>query len=250
MGCLTAGKGIEMWLSQIKVHKSWNEFLTDNVKAELESIEQKVGNNYTPQSELVLRFMEMDIDSIKVAILGQDPYKPAGIANGRAFQPSNLTNWGDTFRQVSLKNIVRAIYTAYNEIEEYEDIPNYSTIVSEIESGEFKLKQPVEWFNSLEKQGVLFLNTSLTCKIGESNSHEHIWRSFIPNVLRYIAKRNPDIIWFLWGKSAIDKLQYIGNIEAKAYVSNHPMMCSIKYKEDFLKNPCFKNTMGIIDWLG
>lgn len=239
-----------MWLDEVDVHSSWGEFLTKDVVNQLENIERLIGSDYTPNCHNVLRFMTLDIDKIKVAILGQDPYKPEGVANGRAFQPYDLEDWYDTFRQVSLKNIVRAIYKAYNDIEYYEDIPRYSEILQEIIMGDFNIKRPKDWFDSLENQGVLLLNTSLTCEIGESNSHEHLWRNFSNQLLRFISKSNPDIIWFLWGKSAINKLKYVGNINAKAYVSNHPMMCSSKYKEDFLKSRCFKDTMHIIDWLG
>lgn len=239
-----------MWLSEVDVHSSWRGFLNDKTVKQLENIERKVGSDYTPDCYSLLRFMELDLDKVKVGILGQDPYKSEGVANGRAFQPSDLEDWYDTFRQVSLKNIVRAIYKAYNDIEYYEDIPTYSEIMQEIILGDFNIKRPRDWFDSLENQGVLLLNTSLTCEIGESNSHKHLWQEFSNNLLRFISKSNPDIIWFLWGKSAINKLKYVGNIEAKAYVSNHPMMCSSKYKEDFLKSKCFKETMHIIDWLG
>lgn len=237
-----------MWLD-IKVHDSWKEFLTDSNIRLIDNIEHEAGLDYTPDEDKVMRFMTLDLNKIKIIILGQDPYKPAGVANGRAFQPSDLESWTKPFRQVSLKNIVRAIYAVHNNITEYSDIPNYSDIAKEIYNGDFYIKEPKDWFNSIEEQGVLLLNTSLTCRIGESNSHKHLWVEFNKRLLDYIRRKRPDIIWFLWGKEAIDKLKYL-NRDAKVYTSNHPMMCSESYKEDFLKNPCFRETKNIINWLG
>ena len=70
--------------------------------------------------------MGLDINNIKVVILGQDPYKPEGIATGRAFQPSNLVFWSQKYRQVSLKNMLRLIHKNYFGIEEYSEIVPYS----------------------------------------------------------------------------------------------------------------------------
>lgn len=140
------------------------------------------------------------------------------------------------------------IYKNINNIENYSDIPSYKAIVSEIITGDFTLKEPKEWFDSLEKQGVLFLNTTLTCKIGVSNSHKKVWEDFSKKLLTYINTQNKDLYWFLWGKEAISNKEFIKN--GKIYTSNHPMMCSEKYEDDFLKGSCFKDTMDIINWLG
>lgn len=248
-------------LEDVNIHSSWEEFLTDGIKAELKSIEQQISNeDYTPDRDCVLRFLGLDLNNVKVVILGQDPYKPYGVANGRSFQPADLINWKDPFRQVSLKNIVRLIYKTYNNIEKYTDIPKYSVVAKKIDSGEFDMRQPEEWFDSLEEQGVLFLNASLTCRVGESNSHRDIWENFTSMVISYIARKNTEAKWFLWGKEAQDKVPYIvvgrskaglsPRIKDCAVLSRHPMMCSEKYEDDFLKSDCFKVTMNKINWLG
>ncbi|HBD63006.1 MAG TPA: uracil-DNA glycosylase, partial [Clostridiales bacterium] len=63
-----------------------------------------------------------------------------------------------------------------------------------------------------------------------------------------ISEKNRDIKWFLWGRQAEEKSQFIKH--GKFYISRHPMMCSEKYDDDFLRNNCFKDTMDIINWLG
>lgn len=237
-----------MLLNKDLVHDSWNGFLTQSILREIADIDGMIGTDYTPPADKVLRFMSLNLDKIKVIILGQDPYKPEGVANGRAFQPLNLTSWSQSFRQVSLKNIIRNIYASYNDIEEYSKIPYYQDIVTKIVLGEFPIKQPYNWFDSLEEQGVLLLNTSLTCKIGVSNSHKGIWYDFSHELINYIAKQRTDLAWFMWGKEAAIYKQYIPSGEI--YVSRHPMMCSEEYADDFLRNPCFKETRDIVNWLG
>lgn len=238
-----------------KIHSSWNNFFNSDIINKLDRIEQQIGTDYTPSTDLVLRFAQLDIEHINTVILGQDPYKPAGVANGRAFQPTNLTDWSQPFRQVSLKNIVRAIYAAYNNITVWGLIPSYKDIVYEMEIGKFKMKQPVEWFNSIEEQGVLLLNTSLTCKIGASNSHKEIWAKFTQELIKYIAKnaenKKDALNWFLWGNEAASYSPSIAQFNNnKMFISRHPMMCTQTSKDDFLYNTCFKDTKDIINWLG
>lgn len=231
------------------MHTSWNGFFNDSIRYELARIEREIGTDYTPSQKDVLRFSKLDLNNIKVVILGQDPYKPEGVANGRAFQPNGLVNWSQTFRQVSLKNILRAIYATYYNITDYDLIPSYKDVVNKIEHGKFNIKQPVEWFDSLENQGVLFLNTSLTCKIGESNSHKEIWRHFSYECIYYISARCKNLDWFLWGKEAQQYETRIAN-RHRIFESRHPMMCSKSYEDDFLKSKCFRYTKDKINWLG
>ena len=234
-------------------HSSWNEFLTDEILELLNSIEKQIGNDYTPKKENVLRFMKQDLAKIKCVWLGQDPYFSMYgdnhfVANGKSFQPDDLKDWNQKFSQVSLKNIVRLIYKSENNITFYNDIKKFNDIKKEINSGVFKILPPKEWFNSLEKQGVLFLNTSLTTKQGTANAHKNIWAEFSQKLLNYISEKNPNIHWFLWGNEACQKAQFIKH--GILHQSNHPMMCSESKENDFLKSDCFSSTKDIINWLG
>lgn len=232
--------------------ESWNDFLTKDVIETLNGIEREIGENYAPEGNNVLRFMENDLDKIRICIIGQDPYysveKGELVANGRSFQPANLADWAEPYRQGSLKNIIRLIHKTYAQIEDYKDIKKYREIVLEIKSKEFDIKNPQEWFDSLEKQGVLFLNRYLTTEIGTPNAHREIWNVFGAEVFRYIDKMRPDMIWFLWGKEAIACSLYIEN--GTIYECRHPSRCSSKNEDDFLKSNCIEETRNIINWLG
>ena len=229
---------------------SWNEFLSNDILIMLKRIEKQIGDDYTPDDINVLRFLHMDVKNIKVVILGQDPYHSTykdnlKVANGRAFEPENLYDWHDKFRQVSLKNIIRLIHKSINEIEEYDDILKYNEIVKEIDYGRFNLKRPHDFFNSIENQGVLLLNTAFTTKLHQANAHKKLWEPFTIELIKFLNSK--DIYWFLWGKNSLDYEEYIEGIKI---ISNHPMMCSKKYENDFLKSSCFKDTKNIINWLG
>lgn len=229
-------------------HPSWDAFLTEDVSKLLSSIETAIGEDYSPIQNNVLRFLETDFSNIKIVILGQDPYPEKGRATGRAFEVGDLNTWDQPFRQVSLKNIVRLIYKTINKIEQYEHIPKFSEIVNEIKSGEFPFATPSQLFKSLEEQGVLFLNTSFTVYPGKPLSHFEIWQPFTNRLISWISNEEPNLSWFLWGKNAI---AYKALIESgKFYESRHPMMCSAKYPDDFLKNKCIYETMDIINWIG
>jgi uracil-DNA glycosylase len=236
-----------MKLTPKNYSKSWEKFIIDNNEKILE-IEEKIGDNINPEPENVLRFLNRDLNSIKVLILGQDPYPEKGRATGRAFEVGDLHSWNEKFRQVSLKNIVRSIHSVYSGYEEYEEIKKFSKIQEEIKRGEFNILPPDELFKSWENQGVLLLNTYLSVEAGNPGSHKEIWEDFNKSLLKYISEKNKDIKYFLWGKHAESRKKYIKSGEL--YISRHPMMCSSKYKEDFMKNPCFKETRNLINWLG
>lgn len=185
----------------------WQNLL-DNNKELLDSIRTKLkedsdcGFEITPPENLQLRFTSQDLASVKILILGQDPYPQSGVATGRAFEVGTLHSWFDNFRNTSLKNIVRAIYAAKND-----KILKFSEIQQEIKNGNFNILPPDELFESLEKQGVLFLNTAYSCRVGNPGSHIKLWEPFTTNLLSFIAKENPEILWFIWEALPKNKLK-------------------------------------------
>lgn len=230
------------------ISSSWEDFLTEDIIKRLEEIENKIGTNYTPSKEKIMRFLTTDLNKALVCIVGQDVYYQPWVATGRSFEVGGLTSWNSMFRQVSLKNIVRSIHRSYRGIEKYEDIKKYKDILKEINDGSFPILAPNKLFQSLEEQGVLFLNSYLTCEINKANSHRYIWEGFSIQLFRYISREKPELKWFLWGNEAIAKKQYIP--DGVFFESRHPMLCSSKFEDDFLKSNCFKDTMNVINWLG
>ncbi len=231
-----------------KYAPSWSGFFTGEILRELERIEEKIGYNHTPCRENILRIFNTNLNKAKICIVGQDVYYQPGVATGRSFEVGGLTDWNTPFRQISLKNIVRLIHKNYNGIEDYRGINKFTEILMEINDGKFRILPPDNLFESLERQGVLFLKTYLTCEINRPNSHRHLWEGFAQKLFTYISEQKPDLIWFMWGNEALSKKRYIK--QGTLYESRHPMMCSEKYDDDFLKSNCFKDTMNIVNWLG
>lgn len=239
-----------------KVHKSWKGFFTSDMVEQLKEIEKKISKTpFVPHEDNVLRFLGQDLSTVKCIWLGQDPYYEMYgpnnyVANGRSFQPNNLHNWGDTFNQKALQNIVRLVYKNHNNITNYDDIPKYTEIRSLINTGAFSIKQPQEWFDSLERQGVLFLNRYLTTEQGKNkgNKHRKYWKDFSVNLIKYICEVNPNIVWLLWGNEACSVVNYMTE-DISTIQCNHPTYCSIKKSNDFLKSDCFKK-INSINWLG
>ncbi|NLG88834.1 MAG: uracil-DNA glycosylase [Clostridiaceae bacterium] len=229
------------------IDSSWHDFLNGGGFEMIDGIAAETGDNINPEAGKVLRFLKVNLDNVKVVILGQDPYPQKGAATGRAFEVGGLTSWLQNFKQVSLKNIVRLIYKSYNRISSYEDILPFKQIQREIETGRFPILPPDKLFESWENQGVLLLNTSFTCIPGVPGSHELLWHDFSCRLLSYISSRI-DCHWFLWGKSPLQRMMHIK--KGIFHISRHPMLCSSKYDDDFLKSDCFLKTFDIINWLG
>lgn len=237
-----------LFLSQVKPDPSWDSFLNSNTFEILQKVEKEILENLgqplsmiTPPSHYVLRFLSMPATQIKVVILGQDPYPQRGVATGRAFEVGNLVSWQSTYRNPSLKNMIRAIYKAYSE-----EIRKYSEIKTVIGQN-FHLLPPNQIFDHWEKQGVLFLNTAFTCAIDASNSHSHIWQEFTHALLSYIAEQSPKAVWFLWGNNALEITQGLP-IQNQIF-AYHPSRCHPRDK-DFLYGHvnCFEKTKDIVQW--
>ena len=145
-----------------KADKSWLSLFSSSQEV-LESIFSAVSEApYLPENERVLRFSRMPLSSVRVVILGQDPYPQPGAATGRSFEVGTVSSWTQPFRQSSLRNILRAIYAAY----EGEPLA-WSAVREKIARGEFRILPPDRLWDDLEAQGVLFLNAYLTVAPGK-----------------------------------------------------------------------------------
>ncbi|PLX94828.1 MAG: uracil-DNA glycosylase [Desulfuromonas sp.] len=229
--------------SKVKFHNSWANFLTSKNIECIAGIEKKLGNNFTPDKLKVFRFLESDLSKTKVIILGQDPYPQRGVATGRAFEVGGIQSWSQLKKNTSLQNILKIIYKNHcNETE----IPKIDKVRKGIQTKDFSIKPPHELFENWEKQGVILLNTALTCEINKPNSHANYWACFVQKVIDYIAHKAPGAEWFLWGNNA--KRFGLNIDEAKKHKSSHPRLNSKKEGSFFNENH-FSLDLEV-DWLG
>lgn len=131
----------------------------------------------------------------RVVIIGQDPYHGAGQAHGLCFSVKE----GVT-PPPSLKNI-------FKELEDDLDIP-------QSQSGDL-----TAW----AKQGVLMLNTVLTVREGQPNSHKGMgWESFTDRIISELDRKSNTVVFLLWGANARRKAEIIKNPLHKKLVTVHP----------------------------
>ncbi len=236
-----------LFLKELEIHPDWLSFLTEENRALIAKIESEVTKNgFTPPADRVLRFLAFPLSSARIIILGQDPYPQPGVATGRAFEVGKLKSWGQPFKNISLKNILRALYKAYTG-----QVIKYSQLKEKLDN-EFPVLPPGKLFSHWENQGVLLLNTSFTCAPGIPGSHRKNWESFILKLLEFINKNAGSATWFLWGNHAREATAHLDL--PKSIFTLHPMMCHHKpeRENDFLygRINCFEPFAGEIDWTG
>ena len=65
------------------MHSSWNNFFTEEIKEEYEKIKAQIQQDgFFPAEENILRFMETDLNNIKVVIVGMEPYPSYYMEDG------------------------------------------------------------------------------------------------------------------------------------------------------------------------
>jgi uracil-DNA glycosylase len=149
------------------------------------------------------------LDSVKVVILGQDPYHSPGLAQGLAFSiPANIPNNSRAFPS-SLRNISKAL-----ALEGFGPLPNGD-------------------LHTWAQQGVLLLNTALSVRLGEAGSHSNLgWKSLIDQLISGLALHKPHLVWMLWGGHAQSKLPLIEASQDQLILqSSHPSGLGV-YKTD------------------
>lgn len=172
-----------------KLNNDWKEILEEEFKKEYfiklkETLEEEYKNYtvYPPKKDILNAFFLTSYSEVKVVILGQDPYHQKGQAHGLAFS----VNYGI--------KIPPSLVNMYKELQHDLDlyIPNNGFLE--------------KW----ARQGVLLLNTTLTVRDSEANSHSGIgWKTFTDNVIKILNEREKPVIFILWGNNAKSKEKFI-----------------------------------------
>jgi uracil-DNA glycosylase len=143
------------------------------------------GKRFTPPLKQVFRaFEECPVNKLHVIIIGQDPYPNFGVADGLAFSCANTGK-----PQPSLQKIFEAVeHTVYQDYPTHQD-PDLT-----------------RWAN----QGVLLLNSALTCEIDKVGSHYNVWKEFIAYAMDILNFTDSGLIFVLMGKQAQELEGLIG----------------------------------------
>lgn len=186
--------------------KNLNNFLDEEYKNKI---------IYPPRDEIYNAFKSCSLSSLKVVIIGQDPYFNKNQAMGLAFSVKEGVKLPP-----SLENI-------YKEIEiEFNSIMNY-------QSGDLTY---------LSKQGVFLINPILTVIEGKPLSHNtKEYQLFFKDLMMFIDKIDKPIVFILWGNKAKSYEKYILNKNRLIIKTTHPSPLGAN-KGGFFNTDMFKKT--------
>lgn len=194
---------------------------------------QFVSNEYNstqvfpPSEDIFNAFHLTPLSEVKVVIIGQDPYHNVGQAHGLCFSVKP-----DVEVPPSLVNIYKELHDDLGC-----SIPNNGYLV--------------KW----AKQGVLMLNTVLTVRAHQANSHRgRGWEEFTDAAIRALNEQNRPIVFILWGSPAQAKAKMLNNPNHLILKAPHPSPLSA-YRGFFGSKPFsqtnqFLQAHGLapIDW--
>ncbi|HHX60141.1 MAG TPA: uracil-DNA glycosylase [Epulopiscium sp.] len=186
----------------IRFNNDWDELLkgefTKPYYIELSKfLEQEYAEQIIlpPKKQIFTAFKTTSFQETQVVILGQDPYHGENQSHGLAFSVMP----GVTIPP-SLRNMLKELN---------------SSLACKIPNNGYLL----EWAN----QGVLLLNTVLTVRKGEPNSHRKKgWETFTDAVIQALNKREDSVIFILWGNNAKEKSKMITNTRHYILTAVHP----------------------------
>ncbi|MCB1030256.1 MAG: uracil-DNA glycosylase [Acidimicrobiales bacterium] len=169
-------------VSDVTLRTDWNPILRQEFdKPYWQDLQKFVANErrnhmvYPPENEVFAALHQTPYESVKVVIVGQDPYHGPNQAHGLCFSVTRGTKVPP-----SLRNIFKELQTDLGI-----DPPGHGCLQG--------------W----AQQGVLLLNTTLTVRANQPGSHQGKgWETFTDAVLGKVAAKNKRVVFILWGASA------------------------------------------------
>ncbi len=150
---------------------------------------------YPPSDEIFSALHLTPLSKVKVVIIGQDPYHNVGQAHGLCFSVRP-----EVEIPPSLVNIYKELQSDLGC-----RIPNNGYLV--------------KW----AEQGVLLLNTVLTVRAHQANSHQGKgWEQFTDAIIRAVNAEDRPIAYLLWGRPAQSKMSMLNNPKHKVFTAPHP----------------------------
>lgn len=180
------------------------------------------GTVYPLKEDVWNAFRVTGFNDVRVVILGQDPYHGAGQAHGLSFSVKSGVP-----KPPSLKNMLQEL------VDDIGCTPPVNGILS-------------KW----AQQGVLMMNTVMTVRAGEANSHKNRgWEVLTDAVIRTLANREKPVIFVLWGKPAQTKKRIIAQGTGLHIVleAPHPSPLSA-YRGFFGSKPYSKVNTQLAQW--
>ena len=186
----------------VQLGNDWDTILSDEFEKpyylklrEFLKTEYSTRRIYPDMHDIFNALKASSFENTKVVIIGQDPYHGEGQAHGMCFSVKRGTE-----PPPSLKNIFKELH---------------SDVGFEF-SGHGELTAWAE-------QGVLLLNTVLTVREGQANSHKGMgWEIFTDRIIAELNRKETPIVFLLWGANARNKAEIITNPIHRKLITVHP----------------------------
>lgn len=186
----------------VNIGNDWDELLKDEFEKDYYirlrgqlAKEYRTQTVYPDMHDIFNALKYTPYSNVNAVILGQDPYHGEGQAHGLCFSVKKGVQ-----PPPSLKNIFKEINDDLGV-----EIPDHGELTA--------------W----AKQGVLLLNTVLTVRRGEANSHKGLgWENFTDRVIELLNEREAPIVFLLWGSNARQKKRLITNPKHLILETVHP----------------------------
>ncbi len=207
-----------------------------NFRARALDVNMRPGEVILPGRKDVFRaFRNVEPESVRAVILGQDPYPNPLWATGRAFEQGGMAEWPEQPGMLagSLRRIVQVLASARTGNPKYVAHDRaWRELPAGIRSGTLTLEPPRQLFDRLEREGVLFLNVSLTVSFvlqtgqaKQPRGHFPLWEPLINRVLSFIAAR--PAVFLLWGRHACDIFERSGAQTTAVVRHVHPAAITV-----------------------
>lgn len=186
----------------ITIGNEWDDYIGGEFEKEYYiTLREKLSEEYRtrtvyPAKENIFNALKFTpYSKVKVLLLGQDPYHGVGQAHGLAFSVQK-----GVAKPPSLLNIFQELSTDLGVVP-----PSHGCLT--------------DWTT----QGVMLLNTVLTVREGEANSHKNLgWTTFTDKIIEILNAREDPVIFLLWGRNAADKLPLITGSQHFVLSAAHP----------------------------
>ncbi len=183
----------------------------------------------------------------KIIVFGQDPYPREESAVGIAFWDGRVDSWESKKLSPSLRNIFKSILINENLVKKETKIAQMREVIKDN-----NIISPIEFFENSIKNGVVWLNSSLTFTSKSTKDlkrHLKFWNPIVEEIISTLLESNDELIFIFWGNKSKLFQKFINSCKTSCnyhFIENcHPMLNDFHKKNNFSEI----DTLTKISWI-